>query len=188
MRRSRIAALVALGFALVLCTPALAAAQPGVGQEAGSPPRLSWAVTRATLTDLLLEPGPFDNAQGVALMFGYRSSTFVLNVSGVDPAVAGKSFGAHLHRDACIATDGQLAGGLHYNITAINGLPPTEISDRTEVWLDFVVDHDGSGHATARVPWVPVAGEHAIVIHQDPTDSTTGKAGMREACLPLTVH
>ena len=69
----------------------------------------------------------------------------------------------------------------------VKGVALPEISDKTEVWLDFVVDSDGRGQATARVPWVPAPGEHAIVIHEE-ADEASGVAGARQACLPLTVH
>jgi hypothetical protein len=144
-------------------------------------------MSRGPLTDLLADPGPFDGARGMAMMVGYRSSTFVLHVSGVDPTVAGEDFGAHLHIGPCVAGNGDAALG-HYNIDVVHGVLSPVISDKTEVWLDFVVDGDGRGQATARVPWVPTPGEHAIVIHQEPTDGASGKAGARQACLPLTVH
>jgi Cu-Zn family superoxide dismutase len=69
----------------------------------------------------------------------------------------------------------------------VKGVALPEISDKTEVWLDFVVDGYGRSQATARVPWVPAPGEHAIVIHEEAT-KPTGVAGARQACLPLTVH
>jgi Cu/Zn superoxide dismutase len=122
----------------------------------------------------------------MAMMIGFRSSTFVLHVSGVDPKVAGEDFGAHLHVGPCVVGQPAEAGG-HYNIDLVKGVAVPEISDKTEVWLDFVVNSDGRGQATARVPWVPSAGEHAIVIHKEPTDSK-GVAGPRQACIPLTVH
>jgi hypothetical protein len=110
----------------------------------------------------------------------------VLSVSGIDPAAAGEDFGAHLHMGPCVEGDG-LAAGPHYNIDAVNGVAVPVVSDKTEVWLDFVVDKSGRGVASAHVPWVPAAGEHAIVIHKEPTTSA-GTAGARQACLPLTVH
>jgi hypothetical protein len=191
MPRSRIAAIAALGCSLALLTPTLASAHTGSGgsgdREAGQA-RVSWAMSRGPLTDLITtESGPFDHARGMAMMIGYRSSTFVLHVSGVDSKVAaGRDFGAHLHTGRCVAGDGAAAGP-HYNINVVNHILPTDPSDETEVWLDFVVDADGRGQATARVPWVPAPGEHAIVIHQDPTNEI-GVAGARQACLPLEVH
>ena len=190
MLRSRIAAIAALGCSLALVTPALASAQTGSGgggdRDAGQS-RVSWAVSRGPLVDLIpTETGPFDAARGMAVMVGFRSSTFVLHVSGVDPKVAGKDFGAHLHVGPCVAGKPADAGP-HYNVDVVKGIALPEISDKTEVWLDFVVDGDGRGQATARVPWVPAAGEHAIVIHVEATNDQ-GVAGARQACIPFTVH
>jgi hypothetical protein len=104
----------------------------------------------------------------------------------LDPKVAGADFGAHLHVGPCVAGKPADAES-HYNIDAVNGDPSAVANDKTEVWLDFVVDRNGRGQATARVPWVPAAGEHAIVIHKEPT-ARNSVAGARQACIPLTVH
>jgi Cu/Zn superoxide dismutase len=190
MPRSRTAAIAALGCSLALLTPAAASAHTGSagsGDRESGQARLSWAMFRGQLTDL--DPsnvGPFDQARATAMMVGFRSSTFVLHVSGIDPKVAGDDFGAHLHMDSCVAGDG-VAAGPHYNINAVNHILPTDPSDKTEVWLDFVVDASGRGQATAHVPWVPTQGMHAIVIHQEATKND-GTAGARQACIPLFVH
>jgi superoxide dismutase, Cu-Zn family len=191
MRRSRIAAIAAVGCSFALLTPTLASAHPGnagSGDRESGQSRLSWAMSRGPLTDLLpTEPGPFDQARGMALMVGFRSSTFVLHVSGVDPTVAaGRDFGAHLHMGTCVAGDGAAAGP-HYNIDVVKGVALPVVSDKTEVWLDFVVNASGRGEATVRVPWVPTPGDHAIVIHQEPTKAN-GSAGARQACIPFVVH
>jgi hypothetical protein len=191
MRRSCIAAIAALGCSLALLTPGLASAHSGNGgsgdRDAGQHPRLSWAMFRGELTDLNLDyGGPFDKARATAMMIGFKSSTFVLHVSGIGPDAVGEEFGAHLHVGTCEAGNGAAALG-HYNIDVVNEVVPVVISDRTEVWLDFTVDGDGRGQATAHVPWMPTPGEHAIVIHEHATDGN-GVAGSRQACLPLTVH
>ena len=59
-----------------------------------------------------------------------------------------------------------------------------EISEDTEVWLDFTVD-DGAATSTASVPFVPLPGDHSVVIHALATDHDTGLAGARLACLPV---
>jgi hypothetical protein len=188
MPRSPIAAIGALVLALVLLSSTTASADIGTGDGgSGEQSLLSWAVYSGELTDLLpAEAGPFDQASASAMMVGYRSSTFLLHVSGIDPNVAGEDFGAHLHMGPCVAGSPALAGP-HYNIDVVNEIVPSEVSDQTEVWLDFVVDGDGRGQATAHVPWVPAPGEHSIVIHKEPTASN-GTAGPRQACLPLIVH
>jgi hypothetical protein len=188
MPRSPIAAVGALVLALVLLIPTTASADVGTGaHDSGKQSRLSWAAFRGELTDLnLSNVGPFDQAQASAMMIGFRSSTFVLHVSGIDADAVGDEFGAHLHIGTCVVGDPVIAGN-HYNIDVVNGVALPEISDKTEVWLDFVVDGAARGQATAHVPWVPAPGEHAIVIHEHATDEN-GVAGPRRACIPLIVH
>jgi hypothetical protein len=113
-----------------------------------------------------------------------RGSVFTLHVRGIAAAGVGHSFGAHLHLGPCVA--GQPAAALgHYNTSALAGSVPPVVSDQTEVWLDFTVSPDGSGDATAVVPFVPVPGNRAVVIHAEHTDPATGAAGSRLACLPV---
>ena len=69
-------------------------------------------------------------------------------------------------------------------MAATGGAEKPEISEDTEVWLDFTVD-DGAGTATASVPFVPQPGARSVVIHAIPTDHHTGLAGARLACLPV---
>ncbi len=68
--------------------------------------------------------------------------------------------------------------------TSWRRIPPPEISEDTEVWLDITVD-DGAGTSTASVPFVPLAGNRSVVIHALATDHHTGAAGARLACLPV---
>ena len=106
----------------------------------------------------------------------------MLRVRGVEGA-DGQTFGAHLHLGPCVA--GQPAAALgHYNTDVLAGVVSPETNERTEVWLDVTVD-DGSGTATASVPFVPSPGERSIVIHAVATDHDTGTAGARLACLPV---
>jgi len=130
--------------------------------------------------------GPFDGARARLTMANHHgSSTFVLNVKGIDvtglePSAVGVTYGAHLHTGPCVAGNGAAAGP-HYNADVV---PPVTVSDRTEVWLDFTVGANGSGHAVAHVPFVPEPGTRAVVIHQEPTNELGG-AGPRLACLPV---
>ena len=104
------------------------------------------------------------------------STVFKLKVTGLDHAVVGRTYGAHVHTGSCVAGDGNAAGP-HYNTGG-------GVNDRTEVWLDFKVANGGVGTASAKVPFViPQGGAHAVVIHDLPTDPATGKAGDRIACL-----
>jgi len=128
-------------------------------------------------------PGPFDGASAaVQVVASAHGSHAVLRVRGIDGA-DGQTFGAHLHAGPCVAGDPAAALG-HYNTDVLAGVVPPEISEDTEVWLDFTVD-DGAGTATANVPFVPLPGTRSVVIHAAATDHHTGTAGARLACLPV---
>ena len=127
--------------------------------------------------------GPFDGASAaVQVVASAHGSHAVLRVRGIEGA-DGQTFGAHLHSGPCVAGDPAAALG-HYNTDVIAGVVPPEISEDTEVWLDFTVD-DGAGTATASVPFVPLPGTRSVVIHAAATDHHTGTAGARLACLPV---
>jgi len=111
-------------------------------------------------------------------------ATFTLRLRGLDPAAAGRKFGAHLHFGPCIAGDG-LAALDHYNTDVVAGLTPVRTSRSTEVWLDFTVGEGGRAKVETSVPFAPQAGIRSIVIHQNPTNDRTGVAGPRLACLPV---
>lgn len=124
---------------------------------------------------------PFADASAKLTLVGHAGdATAVLVVHGVDPAEAGRTFGAHLHQGPCVDGNGPAAGP-HYNHT---GQPPTTVSDQTEVWLDFTVDGGGNANAVAHVPFVPTAGQRSVVIHERAT-AANGTAGDRLACLPV---
>jgi len=128
--------------------------------------------------------GPFDGASAAVRisLLPHGGSRTLLLVRGIDGA-EGQTFGAHLHAGPCVA--GQPAAALgHYNTDVLAGVVPPEISDRTEIWLDFTVDDEG-GRATASVPFVPQPGTRSVVIHAAATDHHTGTAGARLACLPV---
>jgi Cu/Zn superoxide dismutase len=139
-----------------------------------------------TLSDLApAAAGPLDGARAVLVMVSGDGHTDVrLHVQGIDRSEAGRTFGAHLHVGPCVAGDGAAAGP-HYNTDALAGRVPPRVDETTEVWLDFTVTPGGTGDAYAGVPFVPVPGERAIVIHQNPTDDH-GAAGPRLACLPVS--
>lgn len=136
-----------------------------------------------SLSDLQAAAGPFDGAYAVVqIVASAGGSHTVLRVRGIHGA-DGQTFGAHLHAGPCVAGDGAAALG-HYNTDVIAGDPTPEISEDTEVWLDFAVD-DGAGTATASVPFIPLPGDRSVVIHALATDHHTGLAGARLACLPV---
>jgi len=131
---------------------------------------------------------PLEGASARLTMANHNGdSTFVLNVEGIDVtgagSAAGHEYGAHLHLGPCVAGNG-LAALAHYNTDVLAGATPPTIDETTEVWLDFTVQADGTGHAVAHVPFVADPGERAVVIHRDATNEL-GVAGPRLACLPV---
>jgi Cu/Zn superoxide dismutase len=107
---------------------------------------------------------------------GDGGSIITLHVRNAD-AVAGRTFGAHVHQSPC-GTEGSAAGG-HYQ----HG-PSGDLEGR-EVWLDFTVNGAGNGHAEARRPWaVDQSTPRSVIIHAAPTASD-GAAGARLACIDL---
>ena len=163
-------------------TAAACAAILGVG--AAVAPAVAGAATsfRGNLHLLLSGKGaPFGDASAKLTLVGHGdASTAVLVVHGVDPAQAGRTFGAHLHNGPCVDGNGPAAGP-HYNHT---GQPPTAVNDQTEIWLDFTVDAEGSANAVAHVPFVATPGQRSVVIHERAT-AANGTAGDRLACLPV---
>ncbi len=166
----------------------LTAAAFSTAPAQASPTDNSAQVVRAhgTLRDLQLSTaGPFDHARARLVMIQHRGrSLVILQVRGIDRSVAGRDFGAHLHVGPCVTGDGAAAGP-HYNSDTIAGRVPPRVDATTEVWLDFEVTRAGTGFAITRVPFTPLPGERAIVIHQEPTDPR-GAAGPRQACLPVS--
>jgi Cu/Zn superoxide dismutase len=193
LRRAVVAA--ALGALLLITTAPLAVAHDSDRnsirrhREVGSL-RLSYGYNADPLRDLQLSTDePFDGAYASVTMISWgRASYFALRVRGVDQGPVGQRYGAHLHTESCVAGDGDAAGP-HYNIDLLAGVPKAEaeVSSNTEVWLDFKLNSRGEGRSSTVVPFVPADGERAIVIHADPTDTSTGGAGARLACLPLTI-
>ena len=156
---------------------------PAAAASPSQSPSLVW--TSGALTDL--RPAVDDPTDGVAarvlaVRAGGKTLT-VLHLTGFDRALAGTTFGAHVHSGACVAGNGAIAGP-HFNIT---GQPPTQVSPETEIWLDFTVKRGGKANAVSVVPFeVPVGAASSIVIHAMPTDMGGG-AGARLACLPVAL-
>jgi Cu/Zn superoxide dismutase len=76
----------------------------------------------------------------------------------------------------------------HYNTDKLAGIVTPEISDQTEVWMDWVVNEDGVAANQTMVPFVPDPRpdrERSIVIHKLATNPADGSAGGRQACMPL---
>ena len=124
--------------------------------------------------------GPFDGARAKLTLVAKDSTQAVFVVHGVDPSVAGQTFGAHLHNGPCVAGNGAAARG-HYNHSTTT---PATVNDQTEIWLDITVNDGGNAQSMARVDWAPTAGSRSVVIHAQPT-APDGNAGARLACLPV---
>ncbi|WP_157582135.1 hypothetical protein [Phycicoccus sp. Soil803] len=124
--------------------------------------------------------GPFDGATAKLTLVGSDSTQAVFVVHGADPAVAGRTFGAHLHNGPCVEGNGAAALG-HYNHSTTT---PLTVNDQTEIWLDVTINDGGNGQSMARVDWAPAAGPRSVVIHANPT-AADGTAGARLACLPV---
>ena len=139
-------------------------------------------VFRGDLVDLSSTTAdPFGDASAHLVMTETGKGTrFHLRVKGIDPAVAGTEYGAHLHIGPCVQGNGAAALG-HYN--ASTATPPV-VNNQTEVWLDFEVTLGGTGAGDTLVPFVPVPGERAVVIHAEAT-APSGAAGPRLVCLPV---
>jgi hypothetical protein len=167
------AGLVAFSAAMAVGSTAIAA---GVVIDRFADPLRDYDTTSA---------GPFDSATARLQLVGHGDgTTAVLHVRGVDPAVAGRTFGAHLHNAAC-ATDQPLLSGGHYNHDTHVGTSAVTVSDQTEVWLDVTVDASGAGDSSSAVRFAVVPGTRSVVIHEKSTDPITGAAGPRLACLPV---
>ncbi|UUZ58766.1 superoxide dismutase family protein [Nocardioides sp. B-3] len=88
---------------------------------------------------------------------------------------ANRSFGAHVHVAPC-GTDALASGGHYQHGAAVT------LAER-EVWLDFTTNADGEGVGTTHIPWLIAAGTAgSVVIHANPTNTTTGAAGARLVC------
>ena len=86
---------------------------------------------RTDLRDLHpMSAGPLDQAGARVQLLTYKgTSTVVLRVRDIDPAVAGHTFGAHLHTGPCVAGDGATAGP-HYIADVVAGRVPATSARR----------------------------------------------------------
>lgn len=115
-----------------------------------------------------------------------------LSVSGMLP---GRTYGAHLHTDACGATAADAGPHYQHRADPAAAASPPSVDPRyanptNEVWLDFTTDTKGAAAALAKQrPFTAAAPPRSLVIHADRTATGPGKAGMagpRVACLTLT--
>jgi superoxide dismutase, Cu-Zn family len=101
----------------------------------------------------------------------------------VDGLPAGRSFGAHLHRDSCSAA----FGGPHYQAPDPTHPVAANADADHEVWLDFTANAAGRGRALAVVPFEVQRGARAVVIHQGDHTMVGGTAGQRLACIDVDI-
>jgi Cu/Zn superoxide dismutase len=165
------------------------------------------------LVELSEGVGPFENATAtLRVKVAPEATNFKLEVQEIAREAWGNMIGAHLHTGPCVERDyaipapepqtepptpAKAAGsqaGPHYNHeTATTGdLTPENISTDTEVWFDLRPSDQGAVTDSATVPFLPIdldriPGVMSIVIHVEQTDPSTGKAGDRQACMPLNV-
>ena len=171
--------------------------------------------------ELFTATGPLVDAHGkITIGEAENGATvFRLRVTGIDtttdPSIVGKPLGSHLHEGPCEENDFGSAtpstapggkAGRHYNHDVMaHGMSfpgagvtnPAEVSLRTEVWFDLVVDAEGMPLTRRRCSFVPVDsdGEMSVVVHVLPTNTELnypnpggiGTAGGRQACFPLSV-
>ena len=142
----------------------------------------TWVRAVGRLSDLSAATNATDGAEAqlFALGRGDDRSSFYLILTGLDPEAAGTTYGAHVHVGPCVAGNGAAALG-HFN-TGTGG-PPSPLN---EVWLDFTVRPGGVAYSGATVPFEIAPGDaQSLVVHALPTQTGTGVAGGRIACLPV---
>ena len=107
------------------------------------------------------------------------NSTIVgLQVSGFPREAAGRTFGVHVHVNAC-GPRPEDAGPHYANPDAAPGTPLREKG----IWLDVRIGRAGTGSSRADVPWrVAPGAAGSLVIHAERTDPATGDAGARLTC------
>jgi superoxide dismutase, Cu-Zn family len=137
----------------------------------------------ATSYDKTLVPG---GAKVVVAEYVYDGSTTVtLNVRGLVP---NRAYGAHAHTMPC-GPKGDDAGPhfQHQPDPVTPSVDPRYANPQNEIWLDFKTDAQGNATTATTVPWV--FGDRraaSVIIHAEPTQTATGKAGTagaRLACL-----
>ncbi|MBZ4321397.1 superoxide dismutase family protein [Streptomyces huiliensis] len=112
---------------------------------------------------------------------------FTLRVDGLP---AGRTYGAHVHREAC-GPKPEDAGPHYQNVKdpVQPSVDPAYANPRNEVWLDLTTDDRGTGRAEATVAWRVRPGEaRSVVLHEHATETHAGRAGTagaRLACVTV---
>ncbi|HEY8482213.1 MAG TPA: superoxide dismutase family protein [Spirillospora sp.] len=118
---------------------------------------------------------------GVAVVRQENRTSVRLHVSGFPESARGRTFGAHVHVNAC-GPRPEDAGPHYRNPDAEPGTPLRE----KEIWLDVTIGDDGHGRSHVDVPWrVARDAAGSIVVHAEPTEPRTGDAGARLACITV---
>jgi hypothetical protein len=141
---------------------------------------------REDLTDFISDkPGPFDSARAKTTITetAEGGTTFEVRVTGIDPRVAGRTFGGHLHIGPC---DTAFNGG-HYRHDTTLELPDLAMPPN-ELWFNFTPDEDGMAYDLQTAQWVPVDldGQMSIVVHEGTAEQPTSSSA-KQACFPLAV-
>jgi Cu-Zn family superoxide dismutase len=126
-----------------------------------------------------------------------RKTVILLHVRGLLPR---ETYGAHVHYRACGAT-GTVAGAHYQNIPdpatggseTVGSTDPRYANADNEIWLDFVTNAAGNGHAHAVVDWrfrpTTPGTARSVILHIDPTSTggtvPAGTAGARLGCLTV---
>jgi Cu-Zn family superoxide dismutase len=171
---------------------------------------LEYNYGRAKLVDLNLGDATLEDPHATTFDDAYGTlrikvnpenvTSFKLRVDGIATSAAGTTFGAHLHTDPCDVVGKGGLGGPHYNHDFVLGNVPNRVSTKTEAWFDLVPNDNGVATEDISAPFVPddsivvqlglinqIPGYMSVVIHAQPTNPVTGGAGLRQACLPLSV-
>ena len=136
----------------------------------------SHCCTYQTFSDVRVEVRSIDVPfSGLTLM--------ILNVRGWPYSARNRVFGAHAHTKPC-AVDPAASGPHHANPAS----DATKAIAAREVWLDINIDSQGRGTSLALFDWRIRKGDAgSVVIHAEPTNSTTGAAGARILCTTIAL-
>jgi hypothetical protein len=141
---------------------------------------------REELTDFITDkPGPFDSARAKTTITETADggTTFEVRVTGIDPLVAGQTFGGHLHIGPCDTA----TNGIHYRDDPSLPLPDLA-RPPNELWFYVTPNEDGMAYDVQTAQWVPedADGQMSIVIHVGAADLPT-TLSPKQACFPLNV-
>lgn len=154
-------------------------ARPAAITPAHSSPSVVTAV--GPLSDLSTGANATDGAraQVYAVAPGNGNTYVYLILTGLDPAGAGTTYGAHVHIGPAWPATAPWPSG-----TTTRNRRPSE--PQNEVWLDFTVRPGGVGVSQATVPFeIAPSTAGSVVIHANATQVGTGIAGGRIVCLPV---